>query len=112
MGFQIARGIISNLNNNIENQFYENIAHDKFKENLLQVSLSIKKHDANKTRLILNPTINSPITDNFLGVWKCCWYDNAHVFVKIEEFYPLCGRVWTNFYNTEKWSGWKSVTPQ
>lgn len=99
-------GITNDLN-------FENIARDKYKDNLLQVSISVKKHDANKTRLVLNPSTNSPVDGTFLGVWKCCWYDSAHLFVKVEEFYPVCGRIWTNFYNnTEKWSGWKSVTPQ
>ena len=100
-----------NLNSVTKKQYFANIARDKYKDNLLFVSLSIENHDANKTRLILNPTENSPVTGTFLGIWQCYWFDNAHLFVKVEEFYPLCGRIWTNFYNTENWSGWKSITP-
>ncbi|MCI9201552.1 MAG: hypothetical protein HFI03_14445 [Lachnospiraceae bacterium] len=97
---------------NKNNLFYENISRDKFKENLLLVSVSTEKHDANKTRLVLNPSTNSPVTGTFLGIWKCYWYDNAHLLVKVEECYPICGRIWTNFYNTSDWGGWKSITPQ
>ena len=78
-----------NLNSVTKKQYFANIARDKYKDNLLFVSLSIENHDANKTRLILNPTENSPVTGTFLGTWQCYWFDNAHLFVKVEEFYPL-----------------------
>lgn len=104
--------INGNLNNVINVLTFDNIARDKYKENLLTISVSKEKHDANKTRLFLNPTTNSPITGTFFGVWRCLWFDTSHVLVKAEEFYPVQGRVWTNFYNTSAWSGWKSITPQ
>lgn len=86
--------------------------YDKYKDNLLQIAASNKDHDSNRTRLVLNPATGSPVSGTLLGVWRCYWYDNAHVFVKLEELHPIAGRVWTNFYNTGKWEGWKSVTPQ
>ena len=39
-----------NLNSVTKKQYFTNIARDKYKDNLLFVSLSIENHDANKTR--------------------------------------------------------------
>lgn len=91
----------------------ENIERNNYKDNLLQVSLQIKKHDSNKTRLVYNPSQNCPISSTpVLGLWKCFWFNTTHVFVEFTEYYPMQGRVWTNFYNTDKWSGWSSQVPQ
>ena len=34
------------------------------------------------------------------------------MFVEFTEYYPVQGRIWTNFYNTDKWTGWSSQVPQ
>lgn len=102
-----------NLNNVANKQMFENIARDGYKDNLLSIS-SVQSHDANKTRLVHNPTYNCPVIDStvVLGLWQCFWFDSSHIFVRFTEFYPIAGRIWTNFYNIGSWSGWKSVTPQ
>lgn len=92
---------------------FQNIERNGYKDNLLQVSLQIKDHDSNKTRLVYNPSTNCPIDSaTVLGLWKLYWFNATHVFVEFTEFYPIQGRVWTNFYNTSKWSGWSSRVPQ
>lgn len=91
----------------------ENIERNNYKDNLLQVSLQIKDHDSNKTRLVYNPSQNCPVSDaSVLGLWKCSWFNTTHVFVEFTEYYPVQGRIWTNFYNTDKWTGWSSQVPQ
>ena len=32
--------------------------------------------------------------------------------VVITEHFPVAGRIWTNYYNSGTWQGWKSITPQ
>lgn len=32
--------------------------------------------------------------------------------VVIMEHYPVAGRIWTNYYNSGTWQGWKSVSPE
>ena len=47
----------------------------------------------------------------FIGYREVYWYSTINVMVKLIEFYPMPGRVWTNFYNNGTWTGWKSITP-
>ena len=47
----------------------------------------------------------------FIGYREVYWYSTINVMVKLIEFYPMPGRVWTNFYNSGTWTGWKSITP-
>lgn len=35
----------------------------------------------------------------------------GHALVRMEEGYPVAGRIWTNFYNYGTWTGWKCTTP-
>lgn len=32
--------------------------------------------------------------------------------VVIMEHFPVSGRIWTNYYNSGTWQGWKSITPE
>lgn len=53
---------------------------------------------------------NSPITSGpFYAIRKVNASPVGHVFVTLEEFYPVCGRVWTNMYdkNFQYWLGWQ-----
>ena len=47
----------------------------------------------------------------FIGYREVYWYSTINVMVKLIEFYPMPGRVWTNFYNNGTWTGWKSIMP-
>ena len=47
----------------------------------------------------------------FIGYREVYWYSTINVMVKLIEFYPMHGRVWTNFYNNGTWTGWKSIMP-
>lgn len=84
-----------------------------FKENLLLVDLSDIDSDKNKSCLVSSPKANCPVNgDNVLGMWECVYINKTHIFVRFTEFYPIQGRIWTNFYNDKLlWSGWKSNTP-
>ncbi len=50
------------------------------------------------------------------AIWMGCrevvWQAEQHVAVKITEYYPICGRVYYNYYNdASKWGSWTSVSP-
>ena len=47
----------------------------------------------------------------WIGYRIVFWRSSNHIFVKIQEFHPVPGRVWSNFYNSGTWTGWKSITP-
>lgn len=47
----------------------------------------------------------------FIGYREIYWYSPINVMVQLREFYPMPGRVWTNFHNNGTWTGWKSITP-
>lgn len=36
----------------------------------------------------------------------------ANELVVIMEHYPVAGRIWTNYYNSGTWKGWKNVSPE
>ena len=81
--------------------------------------LLIKGVDENKSSYFEKPTDDSGwsgmpvqmIGTTWLGVRDVYIQDDCHYFVKITEFYPVAGRIWTTFYNIDTWSGWKSHTP-
>ncbi|TCL54765.1 collagen triple helix repeat protein [Kineothrix alysoides] len=82
------------------------------KDNLLMVDISNKYGDDNKTRYFSSPTYNAPVSGTFIGEWNCHWRNASHILVELLEFYPVHGRIWTNFYNVSSWTGWTSITPQ
>lgn len=91
---------------------YVNTAYESgYKDNLTEISVANKYSDINKGRYFQNPSQNAPVPGTFIGEWTCHWKSQSHVFVELLEFYPENGRRWTNFYNTDKWSGWKSIKP-
>lgn len=102
-------GAIGALNTGI---YFEKMALDARKDNLLLVDLINGLSDENKTRVFSKPSENSPVDNaNFMGIWKCYRRSNIHVLVQLIEMYPVAGRLWFNFYNSGNWSGWKSITP-
>lgn len=50
---------------------------------------------------------NSPLgTSALLGVRRVMILGPTWYAVTIQEFYPVAGRLWTNFYNYNAWTGW------
>ena len=47
----------------------------------------------------------------FIGYREIYWYATKNIMVRLVEFYPIPGRLWTNFYNNGEWTGWKSIIP-
>lgn len=56
---------------------------------------------------------NSPLgtSATLLGIRRVAILSSTRCAVTIQEFYPVAGRLWTNFYNNGTWTGWKSITP-
>lgn len=122
---------LNNANSNLENDVYLSYAlntNDTLyrassgKYNLTYVNLSDKKSDVNKTVFFAKPADDSgwegyPTEMKgklFLGVRQIILRNTVypyHCLNIIYEAFPIQGRIWTNFYNVDTWSGWKSVTP-
>ena len=92
-----------------------------FNKNFLLVSLEDAISDRNKTSYFSNPSDDTEwtnFTDEMSGkAWIGIRYvfrrNNLHVLIEIHEMYPVHGRIWSNFYNSDlRWQGWKSITPQ
>lgn len=85
------------------------------KTDLLLVSLSNPDSSVNAVHKVYttdaSSLVNCPITSSgttFIGKWECIYYQENRVMVKINEFYPRPGRIWTNHYNWTQWAGWHS----
>lgn len=46
-----------------------------------------------------------------IGYREVLYFGNSHLLVKVTEFYPVQGRQHSTFYNTGKWTPWKTITP-
>ena len=47
----------------------------------------------------------------FIGYREIYWYAPINVMIRLIEFYPIPGRIWTKFYNNGTWSSWGSIIP-
>ena len=47
----------------------------------------------------------------WIGLRTVMRRSQIHAMVKIEEMYPVAGRIWYNFHNSGTWTGWKNITP-
>ncbi len=48
----------------------------------------------------------------WMGYREVVWQAEQHVAVRITEYYPICGRVYYNYYNdASKWGSWVSLSP-
>lgn len=47
----------------------------------------------------------------FIGYREVYWYAATNIMIQLKEFHPIPGRVWSNFYNSGTWTGWKSISP-
>lgn len=67
---------------------------------------------ANATGWTNQPSAISAST-GFLGVRQVIIWSATWCMVRLIEFYPTAGRIWSNVYNgnTPAWTGWKSITP-
>ena len=52
-----------------------------------------------------------PMENTVIGIREVFHFDSNHVLVRIIEFHPTAGRQYFNFYNTNSWDGWKTLTP-
>ena len=52
-----------------------------------------------------------PKSGVIIGYREVLYFGNSHLLVKVTEFYPVQGRQHSTFYNTGKWTPWKTITP-
>lgn len=113
---------LSNINGNLllSGLAVDNISVGNFNKDFLGVNLQNKYADLNKRSyfvvhendvgwLSYPPTM--PTGTTVIGMREVFHYDNTHTMLRITEFYPLVGRQYFNFYNTDHWEGWKTITP-
>lgn len=43
----------------------------------------------------------------FGGIREVLWVSGSRIMVKLTEFYPYSGVIWTNYYNGSAWAGWR-----
>ena len=93
------------------------------KKDLLRIDLNDKDSPHNRPHIVRADDVSTlasvppGITSGPLyGLWDCSVLDiygnnHAQILVTFREMVPVCGRVWTNWFNYQQWEGWKSVTP-
>lgn len=92
---------------------------DLFEKNFLLINASQEHGIAQTTTYFSKPEEDSdwqnvPSTlqgRQWVGIRKVYRRNNTHVLVEIVEMYPVSGRTWYIFYNNEKWTSWRSVSP-
>ena len=89
------------------------------KKDLLDIDVNDRNSPKNQPHMVkaqdVSTVSNVPpeITSGLLfGLWDCYVLNNTHILVTFREMVPVSGRVWMNWYNATKWTGWKSLTPQ
>jgi len=89
------------------------------KKNFLLINAGTPRAAQNQTSYFAKPSEDSGWTNfpstvksrEWIGIRKVMPRSGNHVMVKIEEMYPVTGRIWYNFYNFTAWTGWKSIVP-
>lgn len=86
--------------------------------NFLYINLTNRFHQTNKCHYFrqqngteFNGCPSVLKGEEFLGYREVYWYSPINVMVRLIEFYPIPGRLWTKFYNDGKWTEWKSIVP-
>ena len=93
-----------------------------FSKNFRIIDLNNRYGIANQNAIFSFDTVDKPnwknipnawvsIDDTIIGYREVLYYGNAHVFIKVTEFYPVYGRVHFMFYNSGTWTNWKTITP-
>lgn len=94
------------------------------KKDALLVDLSDQNALANQPGLVITDNVKSVnglpaslMSGGFYALWDCEMLDSngsdrARLLVTMREIQPVAGRVWMNWYNQDRWTGWKSVTPR
>lgn len=123
---------LNKINKDLENDVYFSYAlntNDTLyraasgKYNLTYVNLSDRKSDVNKNVFFAKPADDSEWEGYppemkgtlFLGVRQIFLRNTVypyHCLNIVYEAFPIQGRIWTNFYNVDTWTGWNSVTPK
>lgn len=90
-----------------------------FDKNFLLVNISTVGTESQQTAYFSKPVddedwLNIPSDLQgkvWIGIRTVMQRSSIHVMVKVEEMYPVTGRIWYNFYNNGTWTNWKSISP-
>ena len=91
-----------------------------FHQNFLEITLNTKIGQNNRNAFFDKPADSTGWTGvpeslknvEWIGFRQVFWRSSIHVCVKILEFFPVCGRIWYNFYNSRDWQGWVCTTSE
>lgn len=98
-------------------------AEGNFNKNFLLVNLANAKSELNQSSYFMKNSSNKDGWSNFpteewsrettsvIGYREVLRRGPQHLMIRITEMWPQPGRIWTNFYNSSTWRGWKSITP-
>lgn len=96
-------------------------AGESFTKNLLLINTGNPKDKINATATFYIPkdkntweNLPSEWGDGseIIGLREVVIHGTEHAYVKITEFHPHNGRIWSNFFNAGTWSGWKVLASQ
>lgn len=115
---------LNQLNSNWETVKNSLIADDiigsTFNKNFLNIDTSNKKSGYHQPSYFSMPANREgwtnypsslPTDKSFVGLRSVYWRSGSNIMVEIHEMWPVTGRIWTDFYNSGTWTGWKSITP-
>ena len=94
---------------------------ESFTKNLLLINTGNPKDKINATATFYIPkdkntwkNLPSEWGDGseIIGLREVVIHGTEHAYVKITEFHPHNGRIWSNFFNAGAWSGWKVLVSQ
>ena len=86
-----------------------------FSRNFLNVEVNTRYAAKNATAAFDKPASDSGWSNipsskvgvAFGGIREVLWVSGSCIMVKIMEFYPYSGVIWTNYYNGSAWAGWR-----
>lgn len=105
------------------NMLYTNTNKDNtggsFRKNFLLINAQAPFSEIHQTACFSKPTEDADWSEvptavkgkTWIGLRTVMRRGPIHIMVKIEEMYPVTGRIWYNFYNNGSWSGWKNIVP-
>ena len=100
---------------------YDNLVDgSSFNKDFLSIYLPAHENRLNAANYFSKPAADSEWTNvptelsgkMWLGYRAPQRMGGTNELIVIMEHFPVAGRIWTNYYNSGTWQGWKSITPE
>lgn len=100
---------------------YDNLVDgSSFNKDFLSIYLPAHENRLNAANYFSKPAADSEWTNVPTELSGKMWIGyrapqrmgGTNELIVIMEHFPVAGRIWTNYYNSGAWQGWKSITPE